>query len=52
MEKKGLRTTIEEVKQRLQAKAAKIKRYEKKRKTYRQNQLFETHQRNFYRSLS
>ena len=48
---KGLPTTIEEVKQRLLAKSAKIRRYNKKSQTYRQNHLFETHQRNFYRSL-
>ena len=48
---KGLPTIIEEVKQRLLAKSAKIKRYNKKSQTYRQNHLFETHQRNFYRSL-
>ena len=52
LSRKGIKTVIEEVKQRLQAKSAKIKRFEKKRQTFRQNQLFETHQRNFYRSLT
>ena len=49
--KKGYKQVIEEVKQRLLAKAGKIRRYKKKQKTFADNNLFQNNQRNFYRKL-
>jgi hypothetical protein len=49
--KKGYKQVIEEVKQRLLAKAGKIKRYKKKQQTFVDNNLFQNNQRNFYRKL-
>ena len=49
--KKGYKHVIEEVKQRLQAKAGKIRRYKKKQQTFLDNNLFQNNQRNFYRKL-
>ena len=41
-DEKGLLLVIEELKQRLQTKAAKFKRYEQRINQYRQNRLFNT----------
>ena len=49
--KKGYKQVIEEVKQRLLAKAGKIKRYKKKQQTFKDNNLFQNNQRDFYRKL-
>ena len=49
--KKGYKQVIEEVKQRLQAKAGKIRRYKRKQQTFLDNNLFQNNQRNFYRKL-
>ena len=52
LKKKGLPCVIEELKQRLRAKAAKIKRYTKRCNNFKQNKLFKTNQRQFYRNLN
>ena len=46
--KKGLSTVIEELKQRLLAKSAKIKRYEQRITQYRQNRLFQVDQKKLF----
>ena len=45
---KGITTVLEELKQRILAKAAKIKRYEQRRTQYKQNILFKQQQNRFY----
>ena len=52
LKKKGYPCIIEELKQRLRAKAAKIKRYTKRCQNFKQNKLFRTNQRQFYRNLN
>ncbi len=52
LKKKGLPCVIEELKQRLRAKAAKIKRYTKRCLNFKQNKLFSTNQKQFYRNLN
>ena len=52
LKKKGLPCVIEELKQRLRAKAAKIKRYTRRCENFKQNRLFQTNQRQFYRNLN
>ena len=47
VDRRGLRVVIEELKQRLTAKAAKIRLYEQRMHQYRQNRLFSTDQRDF-----
>ena len=42
----------EEIKQRVKAKAAKIKRYDERIKQFRENQLFRTDQSRFYKELN
>ena len=42
---------IEELKQRITAIAAKVRRYQGQVDSYRQNRLFENNQRQFYREL-
>ena len=42
---------IEELKQRITAIAAKVRRYQRRVDSYRQNRLFENNQRQFYREL-
>ena len=49
---KKLNTVIEELKQRLVAKAAKIKRYEQRGEQFKQNQLFNQDQKRFYQQLN
>ena len=52
LKKKGIKCVSEELKQRLRAKAAKIKRYNKRIDRYHQNKLFGNNQRQFYRNLN
>ena len=42
---------MEELKQRITAIAAKVKRYQGRVDSYRQNRLFENNQKHFYRVL-
>ena len=46
-----LNVVIEELKQRITAIAAKVRRYQGRVDSYRQNRLFENNQRQFYREL-
>ena len=48
---KRLNVVIEELKQRITAIAAKVRRYQRRVDSYRQNRLFEKNQRQFYREL-
>ena len=45
IQEKGLNSVMDDVKQRLKAKAYKIQRYENRNKGYQQNKLFETNQK-------
>ena len=49
---KGMTTMLEELKQRIVAKAAKIKRYDQRRTQYKQNILFKQRQKRFYQELN
>ena len=46
--RKGLKTVIEEVKQRMLAKSVKVKRYEQRIKQFRQNRISDLHQKKIY----
>ena len=48
---KRLNVVIEELKQRITAIAATVRRYQGRADSYRQNRLFENNQRQFYREL-
>ena len=48
---KRLNAVIEELKQRITAIAAKVRRYQGQVDSYRQNRLFKNNQRQFYREL-
>ena len=48
---KRLNVVIEELKQRITAIAAKVRSYQGRVDSYRQNRLFEKNQRQFYREL-
>ena len=48
---KRLNVAIEELKQRITAIAAKVRRYQVQVDSYRENRLFENNQRQFYRGL-
>ena len=48
---KRLNLVIEELKQRITAIAAKVRRYQGRLDSYRQNRLFENTKRQFYREL-
>ena len=48
---KRLNVLIEELKQRITAIAAKVRRYQGRVDSYRQNRIFENNQRQFYREL-
>ena len=48
---KRLNVVIEELKQRFTAIAAKVRRYQRRVESHRQNKLFENNQRQFYREL-
>ena len=50
--RKGLSTALEELKQRMIAKSAKLKRYEQRIAQYRQNRLFRSDQKKFYNELN
>ena len=43
--KKGLKTVIEELKQRMLAKSAKVKRYQQRIEQFRQNRIFDLDQK-------
>ena len=51
IQEKGLNNVMEDVKQRLKAKAHKVQRYENRNKGYQQNKLFETNQKCLYNQL-
>ena len=48
VKRKGLRALIEELKQRMMAKSAKIRRYEQRIEQFRQSRTFETDQKKIY----
>ena len=48
----GLTVAIEELKQRVIAKKAKVKRYEQRIKQYRQNRLFSVDQKRFHQEIN
>ena len=50
--KKGLKTVIEELKQRMLAKSTKVKRYEQRIEQFRQNSIFDLNQKNLYAELN
>ena len=52
MKKKGTNLLNEELKQRFIAKKLKVKRYEQRISQFRQNQLFQVNQKQFYRELN
>ena len=52
IKKKGVKVVMEELKQRLNAKAMKVKRYEQRIKQYQQNRLFRVDQKRFYQQVS
>ena len=52
IKKKGLNTVIEELRQRLGAKAAKIRRYEQRIEQYKQNRMFRYDQKKVYQDLN
>ncbi len=48
---KGTKVVIEELKQRVMAKAAKVKRYESRINQYRQNRMFQSNQKRLFEEL-
>ena len=52
MNRKGVKTVIEEFKQRMVAKSAKLKRYENRIEQFRQNRMFGWDQKKFYNELN
>ena len=52
VKKKGLKTVIEELKQRMLAKSAKVKRYEQRIEQFRQNRIFDLDQKKIYAELN
>ena len=50
--KKGLKTVIEELKQKMLAKSAKVKRYEQRIEQFRQNRIFDLDQNKIYAELN
>ena len=52
MKKKGIIMVIAELKQRLIAKKAKVKRYKQRISQFRQNQLFHVNQKQVYKDLN
>ena len=52
LKQKGYKRVIEELKQRIKAKAAKIKRYKNRIEQFRQNRLFQTDQSRLYKELN
>ena len=51
-QEKGLKTVIEELKQRMLAKSAKVKRYEQRIEQFRQSRIFDSDQKNIYMELN
>ena len=51
IKKKGIRTVIEELKQRLHAKTAKLKRYEERVNLYKINRMFAQNQKRVYQQM-
>lgn len=49
--KRGFRTVIEMLKQRISSKAVKVRRYSERNEQYHQNRLFTTNQKQFFRNL-
>ena len=52
VKRKGLRTVIEELKQRMLAKSAKVKRYEQRIEHFRKNRIFDLDQKKIYAELN
>ena len=52
IKRKGLKTVIEELKQRMLVKTEKVKRYERRFDQFRQNRIFDLDQKNIYAELS
>ena len=52
IKRKGLKTVIEELKQRMLAKSAKLKRYEQRIGQFRQNRIFDLDLRKIYAELN
>ena len=52
VKRKGLKTVIQELKQRMIAKSAKIKRYEQRVTQFRQNRMFNVDQKKIYKELN
>ena len=52
VKKKGLKTVIEELKQRMLVKSAKVKRYEQRIKQFRQKRIFDLDQKKVYAVLN
>ena len=52
IKRKGLKTLIEELKQKMIAKGAKVKRYEQRATQFRQNRLFNVDQKKIYTELN
>ena len=52
VKKKGLKTVIEELKQRMMAKSAKVKRYVQRIEQFRQNWIFDLDQKKIYAELN
>ena len=52
MNKKGINTVVEELKQRMIAKSAKIKRYDQRINQFRQNRIFSVDQNKIYKELN
>ena len=52
VKRKGLKTVIEELKQRTQAKSAKVKRYEQRIEKFRPNGIFDLDQKKIHAELN
>ena len=52
VKKKELKTVIEELKQRMLGKSAKVKRYEQRIEQFRQNRIFDLDQKKIYAELN
>ena len=52
VKRKGLRTVIEELKQRMLVKSAEVKRYEQRIEHFRKNRIFDLDQKKIYAELN
>ena len=52
VKRKGLKTVIEELKQMILAKSAKVKRYQQRIEQFRQNRIFDLNQQKIYAELN